>query len=382
MNPFSSASGRAAARYAVALLGLLWAVGAAQARPPVAAAQGEVSAGTAAGTAAGATATAERRSVASHYVADAVIEAVRQATVSAQLPGQITQYYVDAGDRVRRGQLLARIDAREADAQLAAGAAQVTQAEAQLAQARLNHERTARLVQQDFVSQAALDRAEADLKTAAAALEVARAGRTVAGRARDHAEVRAPIDGVVTRRLLEPGELAQPGRPVLELHDPVALRAVGSVPQHVLAAVQRAAQAGALAGTRVELPALGLQLAAQRVTVLPATDARQLATAVRAELPAPLPAGLVPGTTAKLRLPIGQTDRLVVPPAAILRRSELTAVIVVAADGRRVLRQVRTGEHGADWIEILTGLDPGETVALDPQRGTSGARGAGTAAAR
>jgi hypothetical protein len=115
---------------------------------------------------------------------------------------------------------------------------------------------------------------------------------------------------------------------------------------------------------------------------MPATDARQLATAVRAELPAPMPAGVMPGTTAKLWLPIGQTDRLVVPPAAILRRSELTAVIVVAADGRRVLRQVRTGEHGADWIEILTGLDPGETVALDPQRGTSGARGAGTAAAR
>src|SRR5512137_1451810 len=72
-----------------------------------------------------AAATVELREVDDVYAADAVIESLRQATVSAQIAGQLTQLYVDAGDRVRRGQLLARIDTREADAQVATAGAQV-----------------------------------------------------------------------------------------------------------------------------------------------------------------------------------------------------------------------------------------------------------------
>ena len=73
----------------------------------------------------------------------------------------LTRYYVDAGDPVRRGQVLVRIDARETDAQVAAGAANVAQAEAQLVQAKINHERTAKLVESRFVGQSALDKADA-----------------------------------------------------------------------------------------------------------------------------------------------------------------------------------------------------------------------------
>src|SRR5882672_6421741 len=114
-------------------------------------------------------ASVELRDVADVYAADAVIEAVHAAIVSAQIAGNVTRYYVDAGDRVKRGQVLVRIDTRETDAQVAAGAASVAQAEAQLVQAKLSYERTARLLESRFVSQAALDKADADLKSAQAA---------------------------------------------------------------------------------------------------------------------------------------------------------------------------------------------------------------------
>jgi RND family efflux transporter MFP subunit len=221
-------------------------------------------------------ATVQRRSVVEVYAADAVIEAVRQATVSAQISGTVTQFFVDAGDRVKRGQVLARIDTRETDAQVAAQRANVAQAEAALVQAKLNFERTQSLVRQNFVSQSALDKADADLKSAQAAVEAARAGSTQALTARSFAEVRAPIDGVVTRRLMELGELAVPGKPVLEVHDPAQLRAVGSVPQFVLARVARVDQAD------VVLPTLARTVAATRVTLLPAADARLLSSQVRA----------------------------------------------------------------------------------------------------
>jgi len=310
-----------------------------------------------------ATATVELREVEDVYAADAVIEAVRQATVSAQIAGQLTQIYVDAGDRVRRGQLLARIDTREADAQVANAGAQAARAEAALAQARLEYDRTKSLVAQNFVSQAALDKAEADLKSARAAVDAARAGTTQAVTGRSFAELRAPIDGIVSRRLMEPGELATPGRGVVELHDPAALRAVGTIPQFVLPRTARVERA------EVELPSVQRRLKAVRVTILPAADPRLLSTQVRAELPAEVPAGVVPGTAAKVLVPIGRSQRLVVPAAAVVRRGELTAVYVVS-DGGRQLRQVRVGNRvGDDAVEVLAGLSAGERVAVDPPAG-------------
>jgi RND family efflux transporter MFP subunit len=314
-----------------------------------------------------ATAVVQRRVVPSYYVADAAIEAVRQATVSAQIAGQVTHFFVDAGDRVKRGQVLARIDSRDVDAQAAAGSAQVAQAQANLAAAQLNYDRSANLVKQNFLSQAALDKAEAELKTARAAVDVARATQAQSSTARGYSEVRAPIDGVVTRRLLELGELAQPGKPILELHDPQALRATGSVPQMVLAAVKGgSASAASAVPVSVELPTLGTRVTATRTTVLPAADARLLSTQVRAELPAQLPAGVMPGVTAKIWLPTGQAEKLVIPVAAVVRRGELTAAYVVQADGRTLLRQLRVGDASDGQVEVLAGLAEGERVALDP----------------
>jgi len=312
----------------------------------------------------GASATVELRQVDDVYAADAIIESVRQATVSAQIAGQLTQLLVDAGDRVKRGQLLARIDTREADAQVASAGAKVAQAEAALAQAQLEHERTRNLVAQGFVSQSALDKADADLKTARAAFDAARAGTTQAATGRSFAELRAPIDGVVTRRLMEPGELASPGRGVVEIHDPAALRAVGTIPQFMLPRTARVDSA------EIELPSLQRRVKAARVTMLPAADPRLLSTQVRAELPADAPPGIVPGTAAKVLVPIGRSQKLVVPAAAVIRRSELTAVYVLTESGARQLRQVRVGNRVADdAVEVLAGLSAGERVALDPRAG-------------
>jgi RND family efflux transporter MFP subunit len=309
-------------------------------------------------------ATVELREVDEIYAADAVIEAVRQATVSAQIAGQVTQITVDAGDRVRRGQLLARIDTREADANVATAGAQVARAEAALAQVQLEYERTKSLVAQNFVSQAALDKAEADLKSARAALDAARAGTAQAAAGRSYAELRSPIDGVVTRRLVELGELATPGRGVVEIHDPAALRAVGTIPQFVLPRTAKVDSA------LIELPSVGMRVKASRVTMLPAADPRLLSTQVRADLPPDAPAGIVPGTAAKVLVPIGRSMKLVVPVAAVVRRSELTAVYVLA-DGSRQLRQVRIGNRVSDdAVEVLAGLSAGERVAVEPQRGS------------
>lgn len=301
------------------------------------------------------------REVEETYAADAVIEAVRQATVAAQISGTVMQILVDAGDPVKKGQVVARIDTRETDAQVAAGRAGVAQADALLAQARLNLERTRSLLEKNFVSQSALDKAESDYNAARAAADSARAGQSQADTARTFAELRSPLDGVVTRRLMEPGEVAAPGRGVVAVHDPSALRAVGNLPQYVLPKTAHVSRA------RIELPQLNRTVDATKVTILPAADARLLSTQIRADLPASESANVAPGAAAKVLLPVGRARKLVIPAAALIRRGELTAVNVAASDGQIQLRQVRVGASVGDgMIEVLAGLSEGDKVLPGP----------------
>jgi RND family efflux transporter MFP subunit len=306
----------------------------------------------------------ETRELDEFYAADAIIEAVQQATLAAQINGSVTAYYVDAGDRVKKGQILARLDTRDTDAQVAAGRAGIAQAEAAMSAAKSNYERTKSLVEQKFISQAALDKAESDYKVALAAVESARAGSVQANTARGFAEIRAPFDGVVTRRLMEVGEFASPGRSVIAVHDPASLRAIGSLPQFVLPATAKVDRA------MVDIPSIARTYAASRVTVLPAADPRLLSTQVRAELPTAA-TGLTPGMAAKVLIPIGKASKRVIPEAALVRRGELVAVNVATPQGTPQLRQVRVGPSvrtadGRQFVEILAGLADGEQVLLNP----------------
>ncbi len=298
---------------------------------------------------------AEVRTVERIYAADAVIESTLQANVAAQINGRLLAVGADAGDRVRKGQVLARIDTREADAGVASADAQVAQAQAQLFQARQSYDRTKDLRAQNFVSQAALDSAEAGLKSAEAAVAAAKAGAHQAGTVRSFAEVTAPFDGLVAMRSADVGDFATPGKTLFVVYAPGSLRAAATVPQALVGDLGKARVAA------VEVPSLDQTLAAGRLTVLPAADARSLSQRIRVDLPKPELA--IPGMAAKVNLVIGSAQRLVVPARAVLQRGELTAVQVQAADGKKTLRQVRLGERFAnDLVEVLAGVQAGETV--------------------
>jgi RND family efflux transporter MFP subunit len=294
------------------------------------------------------------------YALEATVEAVRQSTVSAQIAGRIMEIHFDVGDTVKQGQVILRIDESEVKQQLAGSQAQVAQAQAQLANAKAHFERTRQLFEQKFVSQAALDKALSDYKAAQAQAQATLAGAGAAATTRGYATVVAPYGGVVAARHVEVGEMAQPGKPLLTGFDPGGLRVVVNVPQYKLAEARRASKA------LVEVPGLGKWVTAREITFLPAADARTHTTRVRLDLPADVK-DVHPGMYARAHFVIGQAKKLLVPQAAILRRSEVTGVYVVDAKGLPQLRQVRLGEAaGQGEVEVLAGLAPGETIALDP----------------
>ena len=297
---------------------------------------------------------------------DGVVEAVRQTVVAAQVAGAVVALEVKAGDQVKAGQMLVRIDARAADQNASASDAQVRSARALLDVASKDFERQKQLFDKQYISQAALERAESQFKAtqaqAAAQLAQAGAARTQSGL---HV-VRAPFSGVVAEVPVALGDMAMPGQPLLTLYEPGALRVTVALPQSQVGA--------APAGLKVEFP--GLPEARRwfvpeqaQVQLLPTVDAATHTVQLRITLPA-AQQGMAPGTFARVWLPTtaaGAPSRLYVPASAVVRRAEMTGVYVLDAQGAAVLRQVRLGRAQGDSVEVLSGVSAGDRVALDPQ---------------
>jgi membrane fusion protein, multidrug efflux system len=301
---------------------------------------------------------------------ESTVEAVRQTVVAAQVSGAIVELRVRAGDRVRAGELLLRIDARAAELASAAGQAQAQGARAALDAVAREFERQRQLFQKGYISQAALDQAESAFKTGRATAEAQLAQADVARTQTGFHQVRAPYDGVVSEVNVALGDMALPGRPLLAMYDPRLLRVTASVPH---SAVPVPAPTQALLLEFPGSPAGPLRLASGKVQWLPTADPATHTVQVRAELP-PRSAtsdalAIVPGQFARLWLGAAAAvpGSPGVPLSAVVRRAELTALYVLDGQGRPLLRQVRLGRVQGDSVEVLSGLSVGERVVADPQ---------------
>lgn len=297
---------------------------------------------------------------------NAVVEAVRQTTLSAQVPGAIVALHVKVGDTVKAGQELLRIDARAAQQNVAGSAAQVEAAQAALNVAATEYERQQQLFAKNYISQGALDRAQAQHRAAQAQVNALQAQTRAAQTQSGFFVLNAPYAGVVSEVPVTLGDMAMPGRPLITLHDPSALRVTAAVPQTLLAGLNTQ-------GVRYEvpgLPALSGPQPASQVQVLPTVDAATHTAQLRVALPAQLQ-GAAPGMFARVWLPAStgsaQAPRLYVPASAVVRRGEMTGVYVLDNKGSARLRQVRLGAPSGTQVEVLSGVSAGEQVATDPQ---------------
>lgn len=299
------------------------------------------------------------REVEQTHSVDGVVEATRQSTVSAQISGRVKAIFFDVGDRVSKGQILLKIDEREANQALAGSRAQLSQAQAALQNARLNYERSQELFKQKFISQAALDKAKSDYEMAKAQAEASEAGAEQSALAQSYTSVIAPYAGVVSARMVEMGEMVTVGKPLMTGFDPSQLRVIANVSQ------DRLKDIGARPVVTVEVPSLNRWIKAAAVTVQPSADLRTHSTQVRIDLPSNQ-ANLYPGMFVRTHFVVGKENKLLIPVSAVVRRSEVVAVYVVDESGTPRLRQVRLGEANAqNEIEVLAGLNIGERVARE-----------------
>jgi RND family efflux transporter MFP subunit len=306
-----------------------------------------------------ATAPVQMREVEQTYSIDGVVEATHQSTVSAQISGRVKGLFFDVGDHVNKGQVLLRIDEREANQALAGSKAQLSQAEASLQNARLTYERSKQLFEQKFISQAALDKAKSDFDVAQAQAAASEAGAQQSALTQSYTSVIAPYAGVVSARMVEMGEMVTVGKPLMTGFDPSQLRVIANVPQDKLKDI------GSHPIVTIEVPSLSRWIKAASVTVQPSADVRTHSTQVRVELPANQ-ANVYPGMFVRTHFVVGKASKLLIPVSAVLRRSEVVAVYVVDEKDMPHLRQVRLGDaNEQNEIEVLAGLNVGERVARD-----------------
>ena len=246
-------------------------------------------------------------------------------------------------------------------------------------------ERQRHLYAQHYISQAALERAETQFRATTAQLTAQMAQASIAHIQADLTSIKAPYAGVIAEVPLAEGDMATPGKVILTMYDPSALRVTAHVPQAALASDD--------SDIRLELPGLPKEqqwLLHRQIHIMPTADASTHTAQVRIALvdEAPLSqspvagihatthsdthSGITPGMFARVWLPgrnIG-IARLYVPVSAIVRREEMTGVYVVqqGQQGQQVLlRQVRLGRVQQQMIEIVAGLSAGERVAVDAQ---------------
>jgi RND family efflux transporter MFP subunit len=277
-------------------------------------------------------------------VTEEVVGSVRtriRSVIEAKVSGRISEMPVILGQNVKSGELLAKIDAREVQARL-------EQAVAQSEQASRDLDRIRTLAQKQVSSTQELESAESRARVAEAAMREARA---MLG----YSSVTAPFDGVVSRRLAEVGDLAAPGKPLLEIEDRGELRFEADIPEALIGMVN--------AGDRMEvsIPTLKKSLPAIVVEVSPTADAASRTFLVKLDLPES--PDLRAGQFGRAAVPVGEAKSLRIPAAAIVQRGQME-IVFVNDSGQARLRLVRTGKTFSDGVEILAGLSAGDAVIL------------------
>jgi RND family efflux transporter MFP subunit len=267
------------------------------------------------------------------------IRARLRATMEAKISGRISEMPVILGQQVKQGQLLARLDAPESKARLQS-------AQAELQQARREWERSTALVQQQAISRSESDLAESRHLTAKAAVAEAQAMMA-------YAEVLAPFDGVVTRKWADVGDLAAPGKALLDIEDPTRMQLQADVPEALVSSIKD--------GSRMAIivDALREDLSGTVSEISPAGDS--LSRTFQIKLDVPGTPGLRSGQFARLLVPIQQTTTLRAPDSAVVKRGQMDIVFTVEG-GKARMHLVKLGRRLKGETEILSGLDSGDKV--------------------
>lgn len=270
------------------------------------------------------------------------VRARLRASVEAKVAGRIQELLVSPGQLVHKGDPVAVLDGREIRARL-------DSAQAVLEQATKDYNRTAKLNLDGAATAAEVDAVRARQRVAAAGVAEAEAML-------EHTRVIAPFEGVITRKLADVGDLATPGRPLVEIEDPTQLRFEADLPEALVDGIKLGSTLSIRLSSSPEL------LKGVVSEIAPMAESASRTYLVKLSLPQST--SIRAGQFGRVGVPIGEIRVPHLPAATLVQRGQLEFVFVIDS-GKAQLRLVRSGKRFDDQIEIISGLIPGEKVAAD-----------------
>lgn len=277
------------------------------------------------------------------------------AQVSAQVPGRVSQIWVEAGTRVKPGDPLVTLSGAEYQARLNQAQAAVAQARAQLTQTAANYQRFQYLRKEGAASPQEFEAVQERYQSAQAAVAAAQAQVQEAATVKGYTVVRAPQAAVVASRRVAVGDLAQPGQFLLSLYNPDLLQVEGEVNDSYRDNVRLGEMA------KVSVPAVNWQGELAITEIFPISQSASRTFKVRTGLIQD--PKLMPGMFARLSLPLESTLGILIPKEAVHQVGQLSMVKVVV-NGQSQWRQVKPGRQLGNQVEILAGLQTGEKILL------------------
>jgi membrane fusion protein (multidrug efflux system) len=291
------------------------------------------------------------------------LEPAQKAVIRAEAGGSVLEVHVDIGQPVTKGQLLGRVDSAGSGDMWRSAKSGVSSAEQDLLVAQRDLDRVQRLAAAGAVSPRDLELAQSQVSAAAARLESSRANLASAGSQLGRTSQKSPIDGVVSERAVNPGDVVAPGAPMFTVIEPSSLRLEGSVP---------AAAAGSLAvGTTVKFEVQGFpgkSFEGKVEHISPAVDPVSRQIPILVSLPNP-DRQLVAGLFAEGRIASEQRQGLVVPADAVDFTGAVPSVLRVA-DGKVEKVEVGVGirDEASEMVELTSGVAPGDVLVLGSAR--------------
>lgn len=310
------------------------------------------------------------------------VRALESSTLSAQVMGTVSSVAVREGDHVRSGQVLVTIsasqlqsDAQRAHAAVFASGQQEAAAETESKLAATTLQRYEMLKAQKSVSPQEFDEVAARAQAASAKLAAARsqeaeakAAESAAHTMQGYTRIRAPFDGVVTARMVDPGAMAAPGVPLLTVEKAGPLHLETSVDESLLASLRAGAALPVVIDSMSDTPIEG-----KVSQIVPAADPASRSFLVKILLPAL--SDLHSGMSGHALIERGTRTAVLIPASAIVKHGSMQGLYVVGPNQVAMLRYITVGQRFGSQVEILSGLSSGEPLIDSPgERELSGKR--------
>ena len=289
-----------------------------------------------------------------------VLTSKNSASISTRTMAYVDKIYVNIGDRVQKGQLLVRLNANELLARKAQVEAQITEAELATQNAQRDYQRFETLHRQQSVSDKELENMKLNKISMESKLQMARQGLNEVEAMLSYTQIKAPFSGVVTQKMADEGNMAQPGMPLLAIEQPGAMEINATIPENYIGQVKVGDS------VEVDIKSAGLLISGHISELSPSSALSGGQYAIKVVLDEANSPQLRSGMYVNINLPGKVLDKagnsLWIDGQSLVVREQLRGVYVVNADNKAVLHWLRLGKSAGNQVEVLSGLKGDERI--------------------